>query len=177
MRAGACEDILDEEFDDELETKSGSKKIIIIIGLVLVLLGGGATAAYMSGMLNDVLGIDETDGESGTAEAPPPPPPVPTVFHPLPTMLANLAGERGQPRFLKFTVSLELMDRDAIPRLRELEPRIIDVLQTHVRELRIDDLRDSRGIPILRAELLARINSAIHPAEISGVLLNELLIQ
>ena len=92
-------------------------------------------------------------------------------------MLANLAGERGQPRFLKFTVSLELTDPSILPRLRRLEPRIIDVLQTHFRELRMDDLRDSRGIPILRGELLARINSAIHPAEITSVLLRGILIQ
>ncbi len=160
---------MDEELDDEPEAKSGSRKIIVIAGLALVLLGGGGVAAYMSGML------DADDG-SATAEAPPPPP-VPTVFHQLPTMLANLAGERGQPRFLKFSVSLELTDADAIPRLRRLEPRIIDVLQTHFRELRIDDLRGSRGIPVLRGELLARINSAIHPAEITSVLLKEILIQ
>lgn len=158
---------MDEELDDEPEAKSGSKKIIVIAGLVLVLLGGGGVAAYMSGML-------DADDESATAEAPPP---VPTVFHQLPTMLANLAGERGQPRFLKFSVSLELTDADAIPRLHRLEPRIIDVLQTHFRELRIDDLRGSRGIPVLRGELLARINSAIHPAEITSVLLKEILIQ
>ena len=159
---------MDEELDDEPEAKSGSKKIIVIAGLVLVLLGGGGVAAYMSGML-------DADDESATAEAPPPR--VATVFHQLPTMLANLAGERGQPRFLKFSVSLELTDADAIPRLHRLEPRIIDVLQTHFRELRIDDLRGSRGIPVLRGELLARINSAIHPAEITSVLLKEILIQ
>ena len=176
VRTGASEDTLDEEFDDEPEAKSGSKKFIIIAGLVLVLLGGGATAAYMTGMLNQYLGIEDAAAGSETAEAPPPPP-VPTVFHDLPTMLANLAGERGEARFLKFTVSLELTDRDVIPRLRQLEPRLIDVLQTHFRELRIDDLRESRGIPVLRAELLARINAAIHPDEITGVLLREILIQ
>jgi flagellar FliL protein len=175
VRTGASEETLDEEFDDEPEAKSGSKKLIIIVGLVLVLLGGGATAAYMIGMLNEFLGIQDATAGSETAEAPPPP--VQSVYHPLPTMLANLAGERGQPRVLKFTVSLELTDRDAIPRLRKLEPLIIDILQTHVRELRIDDLRKSRGIPVLRAELLARINSAIHPATITSVLLNEILIQ
>jgi flagellar FliL protein len=162
VRTGASEETLDEEFDDEPEAKSGSKKLIIIIGLVLVLLGGGATAAYMTGMLKEFLGIEDATAGSETAEAPPPPP-VQSVYHPLPTMLANLAGGRGQPQFRKFTVSLELTDRDVIPRLRKLEPRIIDILQTHFRNLRIDDLRESRGIPVLRAELLARINSAIHP--------------
>ena len=166
---------MDEEFDDELEAGSGSKKIIIILGVLLLLLGGGGAAAYMTGMLNELLGIEETTAESDSAKAPPPP--VKTVFHSLPAMLANLAGERGPPRFLKFTVSLELTDTSVIPRLREFEPRIVDILQTHFRELRIDDLRESRGIPILRAQLLDRINAAIHPAEITNVLLRELLIQ
>ncbi len=176
VRAGASEEALDAELDDGPKAKSGSKKIIVIVVLTLVLLGGGGAAAYMTGMLDAVLGGDEASGASATAEETPPPP-VPKVFHELPTMLANLAGERGQPRFLKFTVSLELTDKSVIPRLRQLEPRIVDILQTHFRELRIDDLRDSRGIPILRGELLARINSAIRPAEITSVLLREILIQ
>ena len=174
-RAGASEEALDEDLDDEPKAKSGSKKIIVIVVLALVLLGGGGAAAYMIGMLDAFLGRDGASDASATAEEPPPP--VHSFFHELPTMLANLAGERGQPRFLKFTVSLELTDASIIPRLRQLEPRIIDVLQTHFRELRIDDLRDSRGIPVLRGELLARINSAIHPAEIINVLLKEILIQ
>ncbi len=161
---------MDEELDDEPEAKSGSKKIMLFAGLALVLLGGGGVAAYMSGMLE----ADDADEEPAKVEAPPP---ADTVFYDLPTMLANLAGERGRPGFLKFTVSLELTDSSAIPRLRRLEPRIIDILQVHFRELRIDDLRDSRGIPILRRELLMRINSAIHPAAISSVLLKEILIQ
>ncbi len=167
---GAREDALDKELVDEPEAKSGSKKIMLFAGLALVLLGGGGVAAYMSGMLE----ADYVHEELAKVEASPP---VDTVFYHLPTMLANLAGERGRPRFLKFTVALELTDSSAIARLRRLEPRIIDILQVHVRELRIDDLRDSRGIPILRHELLMRINSAIHPAAISSVLLKEILIQ
>ena len=160
-----------EELVDEPKAKSGSKKIILFVVLALVLLGGGVVAAYMSGMLE----TDDAHDEPEKVEAPPPP--VDTVFYHLPTMLANLAGERGRPGFLKFTVALELTDSSAIPQLRRLEPRIIDILQVHFRELRIDDLRDSRGIPILRHELLMRINTAIHPVEISSVLLKEILIQ
>ena len=174
-RAGTSEEALDEEAYDEPETKSGAKKIIVILLLALVLLGGGGVAAYMTGVLG-MLGMDEEQDETAKAEAPPPPPPL-TLFYDLPTMVTNLSGERGRPRFLKFTVALELTDSSAIPRLRRLEPRIIDILQVHFRELRIDDLRDSRGIPILRHEMLMRINSAIHPAAISSVLLKDILIQ
>ncbi len=162
---------MDEQRVDRPKAKSGSKKIILFVIMAFVLLGGGGVAAYLNGMLE----ADDVHDEPAKAEAPPPP--VDTVFYDLPTMLTNLAGERGRPRFLKFTVSLELEDPDDIPRLRRLEPRIIDLLQVHFRELLIDDLRDSRGIPILRHELLMRINTAIHPAEISSVLLKEILIQ
>ncbi len=161
---------MDEKLVDEPKAKSGSKKIILFVVLALVLLGGGGVAAYMSGMLE----TDDMHDEPAKAEAPPP---VDTVFYHLPTMVANLAGERGRPGFLKFTVALEMTDSSAIPQLRRLEPRIIDILQVHLRELRIDDLRDSRGIPILRHELLMRINTAIHPVEISSVLFKEILIQ
>lgn len=165
---------MDEELVDEPKAKSGSKKIILFVVLALVLLGGGGVAAYMSGMLDSMLEADDVQKEPAKVEAPPP---VDTVFYDLPIMLVNLAGQGSRPGFLKFTVSLELKDPSVISRLRRLEPRIIDILQVHFRELRIDDLRESRGIPILRHELLVRINSAIHPAEISSVLLKEILIQ
>ncbi len=77
-----------KEFVDEPEAKSGSKKIMLFAGLALVLLGGGGVAAYMSGMLE----TDDAHEEPAKVEAPPP---VDTVFYHLPTMLANLAGERG----------------------------------------------------------------------------------
>ncbi len=118
---------------------------------------------------------DDVHEERAKAEAPPPPDH--EVFYPLPTMISNLAGERGRPRFLRFADILALTDPAAIPRLRQLEPRILDILQVYFRDLRMDDLRESQGIPILRHELLVRINSAIHPAAIKSVLLKEILIQ
>ncbi len=72
---------------------------------------------------------------------------------------------------------MEPTDPDAIPRLRRLEPRVIELLQVYFRELRIDDPRDSRDTPILRHELLPRTDSAIRPAAISSVLLKEVVIQ
>ena len=161
---------MDEELVNEPEAKSGSKKLILIVVLALVLLSGGGVAAYLSGLLE----ADDVHEEPAKAEAPPP---VHTVFYDLLIMLTNLASERGRLRFLKFTVNFKLTNPGDTPRLRQLKPRIIDLLQVYFRELRIDDLRESRGIPILRHELLVRINSAIHPAAISSDMLKEILIQ
>ena len=161
---------MDEEFADEPEAKSGSKKIILFFLLALVLLGGGGVAAYLNGML------DSDDAQQQSAEAEPPPA-ARDVFYHLPTMVSNIAGERGRRHFLKFTVSLALGDKSDIPQVRRLEPRILDILQVYFRDLRLDDLRESRGIPILRHELRVRIGSIIHPAVIKSVLLTEILIQ
>ena len=162
---------MDDDLSAEPKAKSGSKKIILIVVMVLVLLGGGGAAVYLSGML------ETEEGPEGSVKVEAPPLPADTVFHQLPTLITNVAGKSGRPGFLKFTVSLGLADLDVLPQLRRFEPRIIDILQVYFRELRIDDLRESRGIPILRHELLQRINMAIHPAEITSVLLKEILIQ
>lgn len=161
---------MDEEFADEPEARSGSKKIILFFLLILVLLGGGGVAAYLSGMLDS----DDAQEQSAEAEAAAA---TRDVFYHLPTMVSNVAGGRGRRRFLKFTVSLALSDMSDIPQVRKLEPRILDVLQVYFRDLRLDDLRESQGIPILRHELRVRINSIIHPAVIKSVLLTEILIQ
>lgn len=164
---------MDKEFADRPDAKSGSKKIMLFFLLALVLPGGGGVAAYLSGMLDS----DDAHEESAEAEALPPPPSPNTVFCHLPTMISNVAGERGSPRFLKYTLSLAVNDINDVPKIRDLEPRILDILQVYFRDLRLDDLRESQGIPILRQALLTRINSIIHPAVISSVLLTEILIQ
>ncbi len=155
------------------KSKSGSKKGIIFAFVGLILVGGGGTAAYMSSILNDEtelvkLKIDDVAETMFLVQK---------FYYHLPTMITNLSGNSVRPSFLKFRVSLEVNDVAVLSQIQRLEPRVIDILQVYFRELRLDDLRDSRGIPILRHEILKRINAAIRPAEISSVLLNELLIQ
>jgi len=58
-----------------------------------------------------------------------------------------------------------------------LLPRIIDNFQVYLRELRVGDLKGSAGIYRLREELLTRVNSAIAPSKVKGVLFKEMLVQ
>ena len=78
---------------------------------------------------------------------------------------------------LKARLTLELVEGDDLDRLNQFQPRIIDILQVYLRELRIDDLRGSQGMIILREELLARTNEAVTPVEVANVLFNDILIQ
>jgi flagellar FliL protein len=56
-------------------------------------------------------------------------------------------------------------------------PRLLDLFQTYLREMRPEELRGSAGTWRLREELIARANIAIAPARVTDVLFTELLIQ
>jgi flagellar protein FliL len=162
------EEIPFEEGEPEGAPGKGKKKIILIAVLALLVVGGGGAGVYFSGIL---------DGPKETAETKEPPPPVKKVFYGLPVTLTNLNGSGRRPGVLKARVILELIEGADIDRLDQLQPRIVDILQVFLRELRIDDLRGSNGLVRLRRELLARINEAVEPVEVSGVLFREILIQ
>ena len=68
-----------------------------------------------------------------------------------------------------------LKEEDVVA-LQAILPRVIDQFQTYLRELRISDLRGSKGIYRLQTELLARVNAA-SPVEVRDVLFQEILIQ
>ena len=74
-------------------------------------------------------------------------------------------------------MSLELEDPKDIERIESIMPRIIDNFQTHLRELRIEDLKGSAGMYRLREELLARASAAAAPVKVSDVLFKEMLVQ
>ena len=56
-------------------------------------------------------------------------------------------------------------------------PRLQDIIQTYLREMRPEELRGSAGTYRLREELLVRANVAVAPAKISDVLFTQMLIQ
>ena len=56
-------------------------------------------------------------------------------------------------------------------------PRLQDLFQTYLREMRPEELRGSAGTYRLREELIARANVAAAPAKVNDVLFTQLLIQ
>ncbi len=164
----------DEDFDDEGGPRKSKKKKLIMIALpvLLIAIGGGA---FMTGMLDSVLGggdehAEETVDEHATAEAD-------AVYYELPQMLVNLNSPGRRSNFLKIIVSLELTDAHGIEKLESSMPRIVDNFQVYLRELRVEDLRGSAGIYRLREELLFRVNAAVRPARVTDVLFKEMLVQ
>ena len=139
------------------------KMLFIIIGVVaaVVLLGGGAGAYFFL-----FSAPPESESVADTN---------PAYDYDLPPMTVNLNSDK--PEFLKLTVSLELADKSMVEIVEPRMARVIDAFQVYLRELRRSDLEGSAGIYRLKEELRRRVNLAIYPAEVQGILFKEILVQ
>ena len=98
------------------------------------------------------------------------------VFYTLPDIVVNMQAADGKPTYLKLKLTLELPDQDTVDVIEPNRPRLQDMFQTFLRELRPEDLAGSQGSYQLRMEILRRVNLVIAPAKINSVLIEEMLI-
>ncbi len=99
------------------------------------------------------------------------------TFYTLPDMVVNIQSSDGRPAFLKLTLTLEMHDADLAHTLQGQMPRMQDMFQGFLRELRPEDLAGSAGNYQLRAEILRRVNLIAAPAKVDAVLIEEMLVQ
>ena len=145
--------------------KSKLKLIIAVVG-VLCIVGGGATWFFF---------LRHGGAEQMHAEAPPPKPP---VFVDVPDMMVNLVGTPGERvQYLKVKIVLEVKEEKQVEAIKPTLPRVTDIFQTYLRELRPSDLNGSAGLFRLKEELTRRVNAAVSPNQISAVLLKEIVVQ
>lgn len=143
----------------------GKLKLIIAAVAVLAIIGGGATWFFLL----------RHHGEDAHAEAPPPKPP---SYVEVPDMLVNLVGLPGERvQYLKVKIVLEVKEEKQIEAIKPTLPRITDIFQTYLRELRASDLNGSAGLFRLKEELTRRVNAAVSPSQVNAVLFKEVVIQ
>ncbi|MDE5440627.1 flagellar basal body-associated protein FliL [Bradyrhizobium sp. CSA207] len=146
--------------------KNKLKLIIMAIGLLAILGGGAATWFFFFRH-----GDDEHHAE---AAAPPKPP----AFVDVPDIMVNLAGTPGERvQYLRLKIVLELKEEKQIEAIKPTMPRVTDIFQTYVRELRPSDLNGSAGVFRLKEELTKRVNAAVAPIQVGAVLFKEVVIQ
>jgi len=146
----------------------GKRKLLLVAGVVLLL--GGAAAAWFTGLLPRLLHRDELHATE--AQATPSP-----VFFDLPDIVANLNAGPRRTAFIKLKAKLELSRPEDQAVVQAAIPRVLDLFQTYLREMRPEELRGTAGTYRLREELVARTNIAVHPAHVLNVLFTELLVQ
>jgi flagellar FliL protein len=185
-----------EAFADDVEgdaapaKKKLSLKMLIIGGAAAVLvLGGGGTTAFMflkpkpeaaaekghkkpkKGKKDEKKGGKEEKGAAIVREGPDG-----VVFYTMPDVVVNMQTADGRPTFLKLKLTLELPSEDAVEELDPNMPRLQDMFQSFLRELRPEDLSGSQGSYQLRMEILRRVNLVIAPSRANAVLIEEMLI-
>jgi flagellar FliL protein len=146
--------------------KSGNKKkliVFVIAGLLFVSVAGGAAYVFLSGQKASPEKVEEKE------ELPP-------AYFEIPAMTVNL-NSASRARFLRIRILLELESQEVLPAAKTAMPRIIDGLQTYLRQLSPEDLRGGAGTQKLQTELLDVIGKVDHHMIVKDVLIQEMLIQ
>ena len=74
-------------------------------------------------------------------------------------------------------IVLEIKEEKQVEAIKPSLPRVTDLFQTYLRELRPSDLNGSAGLFRLKEELTKRVNAAVSPSQVSAVLFKEVLVQ
>jgi flagellar FliL protein len=149
----------------EVAAPKGKLKLIIAAVAVLLIVSSAATWFFFF----------RHHGDEAHAEAAPAKPP---VFVEVPEMLVNLVGSPGERvQYLKVRVVLEMKEDRQVDAIKPTMPRVTDIFQTYLRELRPADLNGSAGLFRLREELTRRVNTAIAPNQVNAVLFREIVVQ
>ncbi len=161
----------------------GGKKKLILIAVSLLLCGIGA-GLWFSGILPPLLGMGPPP-PAATDAAPQAEAPRPPAFFDMPEIIANLNATGRRAVYLKLRSKLEITRAEDAAAIQLAMPRLLDLFQTHLREMRPEELRGSAGTQRLREELVARANIAVAPPagstqaapRIVDVLFVEMLVQ
>lgn len=138
----------------------------MVLPAVVVLLGAGL---YLAGFPSSLFGAKHKSGDAAAA--------APTLYVDLPEMVANLDSDPRRPRYIKLRARIEVKGADNQKAVQASMPRLEDLFQTYLRDVRPDDVRGSMGTYRLREELIARADVAIAPAHVADVLFAEMLVQ
>lgn len=156
------------------ETKPRGKKGLVV-GLILALmLGGGAFYAVYSGL---ILGPAEVTGQlqpgqgvGSAAEDSAPP----VSFVSLEPLVISLGPKAGS-RHLRFRADLEVTPGQE-DYVSKLTPRVMDVLNSYLRAVDLNDLVDPSALIELRAQMLRRIQLVTGNGRVRDLLILEFVM-
>lgn len=150
------------------EKGSGPVLMSVLAGMLICAAGGGAWFWWWGPV---------------PPSSPPPgdnaPQPTQVFFFDLPDMIVNLAPVEGATRrnFLKLKIVLELGRSEDSAALEKIRPRLVDQIQTGLREFTINDLEGAQGLMRLREQLLVRIQTVTAPVAVRQILFRDILVQ
>jgi flagellar protein FliL len=138
--------------------RAGHKKLLIIAACILLGLGA---LGFAGKLIADMASHPAVT--SGAVD--------------LPEIVSNLNAGPRRSAFVRLKAQLVLANSADEAAVIAAEPRIQDLFQTYLRDMRPEELRGSAGSYRLREELIARANIAVAPARVTEILFIELLVQ
>ena len=183
-------DAVDDGAEPAAETGKKKPPLMLLVGGgvgAVVLLGGVAAGAMMMGGHKDEVAAhapakkakhhEAKKGEGGKAGADPVSEgPDGVLYYTMPDLTANIQGQEGRNTYLKLKLVFEVPDQETADAIAPNAPRLNDMFQTFMRELRPEDLNGSAGSYQLRMEIQRRVNLVIAPAKVNAVLIQEMLV-
>jgi flagellar FliL protein len=164
------------EQEEEAGEAPAKKKspLVLILAVVVVLVAIGA-GLWFTGILPKLLGMGPKVVAGKTAHDPALPD-SPTYLD-VPEIITNLNVPGRRQSYLKLHAKLELGSAADVAGATAAMPRIVDLFQTYLRDMRPEELRGSEGSYRLREELVGRAMVAAAPAQVRNVLFEEMIIQ
>lgn len=154
-----------DEAEDGKEDAPKKKKGGLVIGLILALIGGGGAFAYTSGMIGGSEGAEKKSLSTYGDDL---------SFIPMDPMTVSL-GDASQRRFLRFRAELEV----ASPYKADIEkllPRVVDVLNTYLQSLSLQDIEEPSALLTLRSQMRRRIDLVVGGDRVHDLLVMEFVV-
>ena len=127
---------------------------------------------WFTGILPHMLGMDKHEEKAAEAAKP-----VPPSYRRHSRNGRQPEQQYAQAAYVKLAARVEVPKPEDVEKVRAALPRLQDMMQTYLREMRPEELRGSAGTYRLREELLVRANAAVAPAKVSDVLFTQMLVQ
>jgi flagellar FliL protein len=158
--------------DGEKPAKKKGKLLLIAVPVLLIGLGAGG---WFSGVIPSLIGGKHkaaVDASKPVVLAAAPP-----VYVDVPEIISNLNVPGKRASYVKLHAKLELGGKADEAPVAAAMPRIEDLFQTYIRDMRPEELRGSEGSYRLREELINRASVAASPAHVTDVLFIELIVE
>lgn len=152
-----------ETVDGENPPKKG--KGGLLIGLLLAIAAGGGGFAFTSGMLSSGApsGMESKEFVSDNLS-----------FVPVEPMTVAI-GSPADRRYLRFRAELEI-NEDYESDIVSMMPRVVDVLNTYLQSLEMEDIENPSSLLTLRSQMRRRVDLVVGGNRVHDLLVMEFVV-